>query len=129
MSEPVKTDFGIFYPVGYIVAGFPTASQAQKVQADLVTGGYSDDDVKLRTSQQVIDDSQKNLDEHTGFFARLGTSDEAVQTHLDAAKHGATLLLIYAPNDIEADRAMNVVRRQPFVFAHRYHRLAIEDLK
>jgi len=38
-------------------------------------------------------------------------------------------LLIYAPGDTDAARAMNVIRRVPFEFAHRYHRLAIEDLK
>jgi hypothetical protein len=35
----------------------------------------------------------------------------------------------YAPGDLESSRAMNVVRRVPFVFAHRYHRLAIEEVQ
>lgn len=136
MSEPAKepgsqfaTSFGIFYPIGYLVAAFRNKEDAQQVQRDLVTGGYVPDDCILRTGEEVAASAQRNLDENTGFLARLGKSDEAVQVHLDAAKQGAAFLRIYAPGDTDAARAMNVIRRVPFAFAHRYHRLAIEDLK
>lgn len=59
----------------------------------------------------------------------MGKSDEAVQAHLNAAKQGAAFMLIYAPGDTDAERAMNVVRRVPFELAHRYRRFAIEDMK
>lgn len=52
-----------------------------------------------------------------------------MRTHLEAARQGDTFLLIYAPGDLESERAMNVVRRVPFEFAHRYHRFAIQVLK
>lgn len=123
------TQFGIFYPVGYIVVGFAAAGDAQQVQRDLMTGGYDQDDCRLYSADEVADAAARNLEDNTGFLALLGSSDEAVQKHLDAAREGATFLLIYAPGDIESARAMNVVRRASFVFAHRYHRLAIEDLK
>ncbi len=61
-------------------------------------------------------------------MARLGKSVAAVKKHLEAAQEGATFLLIYAPNDFDAERVMNVLRRRPYVLAHRYHRFAIEDL-
>lgn len=123
------TNFGIFYPTGYIVAAFANKEDAQRVQRDLMSGGYEPYDCVLRTSEEVAAKAQRNLDENTGFLARLGKSDEAVQIHLDAAKEGATFLRIYAPGDTDATRAMNVIRRVPFEFAHRYHRLAIEELK
>ena len=41
----------------------------------------------------------------------------------------APLLLIHAPGELETSRAMNVVRRVGFSFAHGYHRLAIEEMK
>jgi hypothetical protein len=122
------TQFGIFYPVGYIVVGFPKVGDAQHVQRDLMLGGYDQGDCQLYSASEVADAAAHDLETHTGFLARLGRSDEAVQRHLDAAREGATFLLIYAPGDIDSARAMNVVRRVPFVFAHRYHRLAIEDM-
>ncbi|WP_256208935.1 hypothetical protein [Nitrosospira sp. Nsp14] len=33
------------------------------------------------------------------------------------------------PDKLTSDRAMNVIRRVPLEFAHRYHRLAVEELK
>jgi hypothetical protein len=123
------SDFGIFYPVGYLVVGFPTVDDAQKVQRDLITGGYEPADCMLYTSDEMREAAERNLREHKGFLARLGSSDEAVQAYLDAAKQGAAFLLIHAPDDLSAARAMNVIRRAPFKFAHRYHRLAIEELK
>ena len=39
MSEPnLPTQFGIFYPIGYIVAAFPQQEAAQQVQRDFVHG-------------------------------------------------------------------------------------------
>ncbi len=111
------------------MAAFQNKDDAEQVQRDLATGGYEPHDCILRTDEEVAAAAERNLDENTGFLARLGKSDEAVQIHLDAAKQGAAFLLIYAPGDTDAARAMNVIRRVPFEFAHRYHRLAIEDLK
>lgn len=127
-ARGLDTDFGIFYPVGYLVAGFPEPGQAEQVQRDLLAGGYDPKDCVLYSAGQVESASRHNLEQNTGFFARLGRSDEAVRVHLDAAKKGATFLLIYAPGDLESSRAMNVVRRVPFVFVHRYHRLAMEEM-
>ncbi len=123
------SDFGIFYPRGHLVVAFGKREDAERVQRDLLTGGYDPKDCLLATAAEVARGAERNLDDHTGFFARLGSSDEAVRKHLDAARHGDSFLLIYAPTDLEAERAMSVVRRAPFDFAHRYHRFAIQDLQ
>lgn len=128
-NPPETTSFGIFYPIGYLVVGFPKPEDAQQVQRDLLTGGYEQADCSLYTCEEVAAAAERNLADNKGFLARLGKSDNAVQVHLDAARQGATFLLIYAPGDTDSDRAMNVIRRVPFAFAHRYHRLVIEELK
>ncbi len=129
-GKPSKTtDFGVFYPLGHIVVAFPKYEDALGVQQDLVVGGYDLADCVIHKSEEVAAAAASNLRESTGWLARLGKSDEAVQAHLNAAKQGATFMLIYAPGDTDAERVMNVVRRVPFELAHRYRRLAIEDLK
>jgi hypothetical protein len=107
------TDFGIFYPRGHIVVAFGKREDAEKVRRELMTGGYDPADCLLSTARDVAKRARRNLDDHTGFLARLGKSDEAVRQRLEAAKRGSTFLLIYAPGDLEAERAMNVVRRVP----------------
>ena len=129
-SHVVKpTDFGILYPVGYIVAGFLKFEDAVCVRKDLMTGGYESADCVLQTGAEVSAMASTNLAEHTGWLARLGKSDEILQLQLDAANQGATFLHIFVPTDSEAKRAMNVVRRVPFELAHRYGQFTIEDMK
>jgi hypothetical protein len=123
------TDFGIFYPRGHLVVAFGKREDAEQVRRDLMTGGYDPADCVLSTAEEVARGAQRNLEDHTGMLARLGKSDEAVRKHLEAAKEGNTFLLIYAPGDTEAERALNVIRRVPFEFAHQYHRFAIQTLK
>ena len=122
------TQFGMFYPRGYIVAAFGSREDAERVRRDLKAGGYEDQDCLLLTCAEVREGAGESL-AHGGFLATLGRSDEAVRRHLEAAEKGATFLLIYTPGDLDAERAMNVVRRVAFKFAHRYHRLAIQVLK
>jgi len=122
-------DFGMFYPRGYLVVAFGRREDAERAQHDLLTGGYDPKDCQLTSSTEVAEGAERNLQGHTGFFSQLGWSDEALRKHLEAARQGDTFLLIYAPTDLEAERAMNVVRRARFDFAHRYHRFAIEVLQ
>ncbi len=128
-QEGRRNDFGIFYPVGYIVVGFPDEADALRVRDDLMKGGYDEADCALHRAREVADAAARNLRNNDGFLASLGASDDAVRLHLRAAEQGATFLLIFAPNDLDAARAMTVVRRVPFEFAHRYHRFAIESMK
>ena len=78
--------------------------------------------------KEVVEAATKNLD-HGHFLPRLGGADKVIEKHLEAAKEGSSFLVIYAPDKLSSDRAMNVIRRVPFEFSHRYHRLAIEELK
>jgi hypothetical protein len=111
-----------------MVLAFQDKASAERVQRDLFAGGYDADDAMLFDASDVIPSAQGQL-ENADWLGRLGRADEMVQTHLNAAKGGSTFLLVYAPSDGEAERVMNVARRVPFQFVHRYHRFAIETLK
>ena len=124
----LPTSFGIFYPTGWTVVAFPTEAAAEQVRRDLLTGGYNEEDCKLVPCHQVIPSAEAQLKD-AGWLAQLGKSDDMVGRHLAAAKLGSTFLIVFAPSDTEAERVMNVVRRVPFDFAHRYHRFAIQEMK
>lgn len=123
-----RKDFGIFYPVGYLVAAFTAGADARRVRHDLLGGGYEADDCTEVAGSEVAEASRRNLDANTGFLSRLGWADSAVNIHLEAALRGAAFLLIYAPGRTDVQRAMTVIRRGPFEFVHRYNRLSIEEL-
>ena len=127
MTE-LPTQFGIFYPTGYIVAAFPKREDAERVRQNLLTGGYDPQDCVLYTGEEFASIARSHLKD-AGWLARLGKSDEMEQAQLEAAKRGSALLLIYAPSDLDTERTMNVIRRVPFELAHHYHRFAIHELK
>lgn len=123
------TDFGMFYPRGHLVVAVPRREDAERVRRDLLAGGYDEEDCVLFSAEQVADNARRNLEDNRSPLSRLGRSDEAVGAHLRAAEKGCTFLVIYAPGELETERAMNVVRRVPFEFVHRYQRFAIQVLK
>jgi hypothetical protein len=127
-QSELSKSFGIFYPTGWMVIAFASRESAEQVRRDLLTGGYDEADCRLVRSDEVIPSAQAQLDS-SGWLAKLGMADEMVGRHLDAANRGSTFLLIHALSDVEAERVMKVVRRVPFDLAHRYHRLAIEEIK
>jgi hypothetical protein len=124
----LPTQFGIFYPTGWIVVALDDKTNAERVQRDLFAGGYDAQDCMLVGASEVIPSAQGQL-ENSDWLGRLGKADEMVETHLRAAAGGSTFLIVYAPTESEAERVMNVVRRVPFQFAHRYRKFAIETLK
>lgn len=123
-----KTDFGAFYPTGYIVVAFKEYDDAKQVCEGLRADGYEKKDCDLYTAGEVAEATQQNLKD-TGLMARLGKSTAAIKEHHKVAQDGATFLLVHAPRNADTERVMNAVRRRPFVLAHRYHHLAIEDLE
>lgn len=125
-----NTDLGgMFYPTGYIVAAFPGEDQAKAAQKALQQGGVSAEDCRLIEGGTYASMARKELAENTGFLARLGKSDDIVRRSLEAAENGAAFLLIHAPDDDDAARAMQTIEQVPREFAYRYHSLAIEELK
>lgn len=129
-ADPLElTEFGVYYPRGYLVVAFRRREDAERVRQDLLTGGYDAQDLRLFTGDEVARSAALDLERNSGILARVGRSAESVKAHLEAAREGCTFLFIYAPGDLELERAMNVVRRVPFELAHHYHRFAIHVLK
>ena len=85
-------------------------------------------DRALFSCKEVAEAAKKNLD-HRSFLPRLGVADKMIEKHLEAAKEGSSFIVIYAPDKVSSDRAMNVILRVPFLICAPYHRLAIEELK
>ncbi len=120
-------DFGAYYPTEYIVIAFERHEDAAQVCQTLRDSGYSKQ-ASIHMGEKVAKVVQRNIDD-AGFMARIGKRVAAVKKHLQAAQQGATFLLVYAPNDDDAEGVMNAVGDNPVMLAHRYHHLVIEDLR
>jgi 2-keto-3-deoxy-6-phosphogluconate aldolase len=127
-GHALMRDFGAFYPTGHLVVAFQQKSDADQVLRELQSQGAEFAEGIYYAPEQMAAFAQKNLAE-AGIIASLGTSLTTVQSFLDAAREGASFLILPTPDDLTAQRAMEAVRRVPFVLAQRYHKLAIEDMK
>jgi hypothetical protein len=123
-QQAVSTNFGAFYPTGYMIIAFERYDDAEQTYRDLRTGGYAEEDCDLHTTEKVAEFAQRNLDS-SGLMARLGKGSSAVELRLKATRDFPARI---SPNDLDTERAMNVVRRRPFVLVRRYHCFAIETL-
>lgn len=125
--DQMHREFGAFFPTGHMVVGFQQAEDARQVMHELQALGQATIDALEVSPQQMAEFAEKNLHD-AGFIANLGTSLSTVQSFLEAARGGATFLVLPTPNDVAAERVAEVIHHVPFVLAERYHRLVIETV-
>ena len=126
-SKP-PTQFGIFYPRGYVVVAFRTPEDAGRMQWSLVDGGYAEDDIKLLDTKRVLEGASADLEQLNPLVRALGAEAQATESHRTGAAAGHTFLVAYAPSDLDTDRLMNVARRIGYVKAQKYDRFTVTEL-
>src|SRR5687767_11513925 len=126
-SKP-PTQFGIFYPRGYVVVAFRTPEDAERMQWSLVEGGYAADDIKLLDTKRVLEGASADLEQLNPLVRALGAEVQATESHRAGAAAGHTFLVAYAPSDLDTDRLMNVARRIGYVKAQKYDRFTVTEL-
>jgi hypothetical protein len=122
------TEFGVFYPTGHVIVAFPDSASAATARSALMTGGYDAVDCVHYSASRVAAGTAASIS-HASIIASLGSSLAVLEQQHQLAVEGCDFLVVDAPTDAETARVMTVVRRGPFKVAHKYHRLAIEDLE
>ncbi len=120
-------EFGAFFPTGHTVVAFQQPQDAHQVVQELEALEHHAVDALELTPQQMAAFAERNLQE-AGFIADMGTSLATVQSFLDAARAGATFLILPTPDSQAAERVAQAIHHVPFVLAERYHRLVIETV-
>jgi hypothetical protein len=122
------TQFGIFYPRGYVVVAFRTLQDAERMQWSLIEGGYAENDIKLLDTKRVLEGASADLEQLNPLVRALGAEAQATESHRAGAEAGHTFLVAYAPSDLDTERLMNVARRIGFVKAQKYDRFTVTEL-
>jgi len=127
-SGTPPTQFGLFYPRGYVVVAFEDAGQAESARELLLMGGYDPEDVFLSDAATVFEHTKNHLGSASSVAKALGPEYAAESRHQELAKEGHTFLLAYAPSELDTERLMNVVRRFRIKLAQKYDRFALREL-
>lgn len=117
---------GVFYPTGHIVAAFVDEASAMKAQACLVREHWPEDHVVYVDPPAMVREAEENLEDAS--FLAAGASLPAREKQLELARAGCHFLLIFAPDDDDQERAMQLLDGLAVRYAVKYHRLIIENL-
>jgi len=125
-----ETQFGIFYPKGYLVAVFPDLPAAENAEKQVRNSGVPQSEVIAVSGQDVVDWSEENLVKK-GLWAtmmrelsRLFATEEIYNRNdLEHAKRGAAFLAVHCPTDAEKLSAWNLIKNSSVPLAARHYSL------
>jgi hypothetical protein len=124
----VPTQFGVFYPLGYVIVALRSQEDAERMRQLLLDGGYDESDVILWDSAQVATGARE-LRQSASVIAKIfGAELGAMDKHIELADAGYAFLGAYSPSDLDTQRVMNVARRFRYGLAQKYDRFSITEL-
>jgi hypothetical protein len=113
-----------FNPQGFLVAILEDADQAEQAKAGLVEAGFASTELRVYTSQQILEDHERFLAQRTLARRVVGavTDDpDTIELYFGYARAGRSALWIHVPDD-DADRAVRALAdHQVLHFRHYGH--------
>jgi hypothetical protein len=124
-DPPIGARALAFNPQGFLVAILEDADQAEQAKAALVDVGFAAIDLRVYTSQQILDDHQRFLAQRTLARRVAGavTDDPAtIELYFGYGRQGRAALWVHVPDDADADRAVRCLAdHQVLHFRHYGH--------
>jgi hypothetical protein len=121
------TSFGVFSPTGHVVMAFATDGEAERARQLLINNGFVEGDVTHYNKDEVMAELEKS-EEQARSPVQIGQEVAKVDEYLVLAKQGCGFLVLHAPEDEAAKRAVTIVKPLGLKFAEKYNRLTIEEL-
>ena len=115
----------VFNPQGFLVAILEDADQAERARAALADAGFADRDLRVYTSQQILDSWQRFQAERSLAQRAVGavTDDpDTIELYFGYARQGRSALWVHVPDDADAKRAVRALAdHQVLHFRHYGH--------
>src|SRR5919198_3068763 len=114
-----------FDPQGFLVAILQDADHAEQAKTGLVEAGFAETDLRVYTSQQILEDHERFLAQRTVARRVVGglTDDpDTIKLYFGYARDGRSALWVHVPDDADADRAVRgLADHQVLHFRHYGH--------
>jgi hypothetical protein len=119
--------FGVFSPTGHVVMAFSSDANAEKARQTLLGSGFGEEDVTHYNKDEVIGEFKRS-EEHAMDPLQIGQEEAKIDEYLELAHQGCGFLVVHAPEDEVAKRAVRLVKPFELKFAEKYNRLTMEEL-
>src|ERR1035437_9122024 len=121
------TSFGVFSPTGHVVMAFATDGEAERARLLLLKNGFAQGDVTHYDRDEVMAELRKS-EGQAASPVQIGQEVAKVDEYLVLAKQGCGFLVLHAPEDEAAKRAVAIVKPIGLKFAEKYNRLTMKEL-
>jgi hypothetical protein len=125
-QDPAARDRPLFFnPQGFLVAILNDADQAEQAKATLAEAGFAETDLRVYTSQQILESWERFQAERSLAQRVVGavTDDpDTIELYFGYARQGRSALWVRVPDDADADRAVRCLAdHQVLHFRHYGH--------
>jgi hypothetical protein len=121
----------VFNPQGFLVAILEDADQAEQARAALAEAGFADRDLRVYTSQQILDSWERFQAERSLAQRVAGavTDDpDTIELYFGYARQGRAALWVHVPDDADANRAVRSLADHPVLHIRHYGHGSQRDL-
>ncbi len=122
-----QTAYGVFKPVGHVLASFPNERDARSAIADLKQAGFADDAVAYYPPEDVLERADRDI-KNSGVLANIGQELNLVKQQRALAEEGHPFISVRAPQDDDARKAGEICGRHNADRAQRFGSLIVEEL-
>jgi hypothetical protein len=125
-QDPAARERPLFFnPQGFLVAILEDADQAEQARATLAEAGFAETDLRVYTSQQILDSWERFQAERSLAQRVAGaiTDDpDTIERYFGYARQGRAALWVRVPDDADAKRAVRCLAdHQVLHFRHYGH--------
>jgi hypothetical protein len=125
-QDPAARERPLFFnPQGFLVAVLEDADQAEQARTTLADAGFADHDLRVYTSQQILDSWERFQAERSLAQRVAGavTDDpDTIELYFGYARQGRSALWVHVPEEADAKRAVRVLAdHQVLHFRHYGH--------
>lgn len=126
-ADRVPTSFGVFKPVGHVMMGLPTQTQADALAGALHESGWAGDAVQHFAPSEGVAELEAMVD-NAGSMAGFGYEITLLRRYLDLARLGYRWLLVRVDDLDHASAAAEMARQCGATLAVYYRALTVEEL-
>jgi hypothetical protein len=121
----------VFNPQGFLVAILEDADQAEQARAALADAGFAESDLRVYTSQQILDSWERFQAERSLAQRVAGavTDDpETIELYFGYARDGCSAVWVRVPDKADANRAVRCLADHHVLHFRHYGHGSQDDL-
>jgi hypothetical protein len=121
----------VFNPQGFLVAILTDADQAGQAKTTLADAGFAERDLRVYTSQQILDSWERFQAERSLAQRVAGavTDDPAtIEQYFGYARQGRSALWVHVPADVDAKRAVRCLADHQVLHLRHYGHGSQQDI-